>query len=267
MRKLIFKRKYKKTFYVGLIMVSLSVLFAAIGAFWTPYDTTEMHLSLKNAAPSLSHIMGCDNLGRDVMSRVMSAGSLSFFVAILVTLTGLFFGTIIGCMTGYYGGAIDSIIMRINDTVFAFPSVLLAILIVGVVGNGKYNLVLALGISFIPSFVRIARGEMIRERGSDYVKNLKLMGARDFHIIFIDILPNMKTALVSATLIGFQNAVLAEAGMSYLGLGISAPDVSLGRMLYEAQSYLVFAPHMAIAPGIAILFLTLGLGFVSHGIT
>lgn len=267
MKKLFFKREYRKSFYVGLIMVTIVLLLALIGTFWTPYDGNAVSALLKNKAPSLAHPFGTDNLGRDVLSRVMSGTSLSFLIAFTVTFIGAGIGTVVGSITGYFGGAVDAVIMRINDCLAAFPNVLLALVVIAVVGNGKYNLILALGIVFIPSFVRIARGEMLKQKELDYVKNLRLMGAGDLQIIFLDILPNMKTALFSAILIGFQNAVLSEAGMSYLGLGVTPPDASLGRMLYEAQSYLVFAPWSALAPGMAVLFFTLGLGLISHGIT
>ena len=141
---------------------------------------------------------------------------------------------------------------------------LLAIVFVAVVGPGKYNLILALGITFIPSFARVVRGEVLVQKQLDYVRNAKLMGAGDMRILLFHILPNIKTALSTALLVGFQNAVLSEAGMSYLGLGVTQPDPSLGRMLSEAQSYLWSAPWYALAPGLTILALTLGIGLIGR---
>jgi peptide/nickel transport system permease protein len=258
--------KYAKSFRAGIIMVAVILVFAIIGLCWTPYDVNEMSYIAKNSAPSLSHPFGTDNFGRDVLSRVMQGASLSFLIAVAVVGTGAVIGTVIGALTGYFGGIVDTVLMRVNDALSAFPSVLLALVIIAVIGNGKYNLILALGIVFIPSYVRVVRGEVLKQKELDYVKNMKLMGASDLHIIFADILPNIRTALTASILIGFQNAVLAEAGMSYLGLGVTPPDPSLGRMLSEAQSCLIYAPWYAIAPGLTILFLTLGLGFVSHGL-
>ena len=259
-------KMHTKSYRAGLIMVAVILLLAVVGLFWTPYDVNEMSYSLKNSAPSLLHPFGTDNFGRDILSRVMQGASLSFLIAIAVVGTGTVVGTFIGALTGYFGGVVDAVLMRVNDALSAFPNVLLALVIIAVIGNGKYNLILALGIVFIPSYVRVVRGEVLKQKELDYVKNMKLMGASDLHIIFIDILPNIKTALTASVLIGFQNAVLSEAGMSYLGLGVTPPDPSLGRMLSEAQSSLIFAPWYAIAPGVTILFLTLGLGFISHGL-
>ncbi|MCR5584152.1 MAG: ABC transporter permease [Lachnospiraceae bacterium] len=258
--------KYSKSFKAGLILVTLILLLALVGLFWTPYDVNEMSFMLKNKAPSLLHPFGTDNFGRDILSRVMQGASLSFLIAVAVVGTGTVVGTVIGALTGYFGGVVDAVLMRVNDALSAFPGVLMALVIIAVIGNGKYNLILALGIVFVPSYVRVVRGEVLKQKELDYVKNMKLMGASDLHIIFIDILPNIKTALTASVLIGFQNAVLSEAGMSYLGLGVTPPDPSLGRMLSEAQSCLIYAPWYAIAPGLTILFLTLGLGFVSHGL-
>jgi len=246
-------------------MVALVVVLAIVGLFWTPYDVNAMDYTLKNNAPSLLHPFGTDNFGRDILSRVMQGASTSFVISFFIVGIGAITGTVIGALTGYFGGVADAVLMRVNDALAAFPSVLIALVIVAVLGNGKVNLVIALGIAFIPSFVRVVRGEMLVQKELDYVKNLKLMKAGSFRIIFIDILPNMSTVLKSSILIGFQNAVLSEAGMSYLGLGVTPPDPSLGRMLSEAQSYLIFAPWYAIAPGVMILMLTLGLGFISHG--
>lgn len=258
--------KYIRSYRIGIVLVVLILLLALVGLFWTPYDPNGMSYSLKNNAPSLLHPFGTDNFGRDILSRVMQGASLSFMIAVAVVGTGAVIGTVVGALTGYFGGVADAVLMRVNDALSAFPGVLMALVIIAMIGNGKYNLILALGIVFVPSYVRVVRGEVLKQKELDYVKNMKLMGASDLHIIFVDILPNIKTALTASILIGFQNAVLSEAGMSYLGLGVTPPDPSLGRMLSEAQSCLIYAPWYAVAPGLTILFLTLGLGFVSHGL-
>ena len=157
----------------------------------------------KLAAPSLQHIMGCDNFGRDIFSRVLEGMGNTFVIAILTVLIGVFFGILIGAFTGYFGGWLDEVLMRINDVVFAFPSILLALIFISLFGPGKYNVVLALGIAFIPSFARIVRGEFIKYRDMDYIKSAHLAGVGNLRIMFVHILPNAVTVLLSSVMIGY----------------------------------------------------------------
>ena len=156
--------------------------------------------------------------------------------------------------------------MRVNDAAAAFSSVLLALVMISLWGSGTYKVMLALGIAFIPSFARIVRGEFMRLRESDYVISARLIGVKTPRILFVHILPNILPALLSALAIGFNNAVLAEAGMSYLGIGVQPPDASLGRMLSEAQTYLSGAPWCAVFPGVFLVLLVLGVGLLGEGI-
>jgi len=183
---------------------------------------------------------------------------------LLTVAIGAFFGTLVGAFTGYYGGWLDEILMRINDGVASFPSILLALIVVSLIGPGKYNVIIALGIIFIPSFARVVRSEYITLKERDFVKNAKLMGASDLRIMFVHILPNTKAILLSSLTIGFNNAVLAEAGMSYLQLGVQPPDPSLGRMLSEAQSYMFMSPWCAIFPGIMIVLSVIGFSLINE---
>ena len=236
---------------IGLFITAFFLIFAAIGQFWTPYSTTAMDSMSVNLPPSAAHLMGTDNFGRDIFSTVA---------------IGFLFGTLIGALTGYYSGWIDNVIMRVNDMILSFPSILLALMIISLVGSGKYNIILALGILFIPSFARIVRSEVIRYRELDFVKSARIMGASDLRIIFFHILPNARVSMLTAATIGFNNAVLAEASMSYLGLGVQPPDPSLGRMLSEAQSYLLNAPWYPIAPGVTIILIIWGFSMISEGL-
>ena len=179
---------------------------------------------------------------------------------------GTVFGVIIGAFTGYFGGILDEVLMRINDVLFAFPSILLALVFVTLLGGGTWNVIIALGIAFIPSFARIVRGEFIRCKNMDYVRSAKLAGAGNLRIMFVHILPNTVPVLLSAIMIGFNNAVLAEAGMSYLGIGVQPPQSSLGRMLSEAQTYLFSAPGFALFPGIFLIMLVLGFSLLGEGL-
>ena len=251
---------------IGLILTGIVLAMVIVGVFWTPYDPLEMSLTLKSKAPSLSHVFGTDNYGRDIFSRIMSGTGTTFFVAISTVLIGTFFGTIIGLVSGYFGGWFDEIVMRINDMLTAFPSILLALIFVSLIGPGKYNIILALGILFIPSFARIVRSEMIRLKELNFVKSARLIGAGRLRVIFVHIMPNTYKTLLTAAAVGFNNAILAEAGMSYLGLGVQPPEASLGRMLLEAQSYLFIAPWYAVFPGLMIVVIVLGFSLISEGL-
>lgn len=244
-------------------MVGIVLLILLIGIIHTPYDPNGMDSTLKNLAPSFPHLLGTDNFGRDILSRVMEGGKITFLVALSTVVIGAGVGTLVGAITGYYGGILDEILMRINDAVASFPSILLALVLVSIVSTGKYNLIIALGIVFIPSFARIVRSEFISLKEMDFVKNARLMGAGNLRIMFVHILPNAKGILKTAITIGFNNAVLAEASMSYLGLGVQPPESSLGRMLSEAQPYLFTAPWYALAPGFMIAFTVLGFSLLT----
>lgn len=259
------KQKVNYSLIIGYMLIFLVVVMALVGLFYTPYPANEMNALEKNQPPSFSHLFGTDQFGRDIFSRVLEGASTSFFIAVSVVLIGALVGGFLGAVTAYYGGMLDAVIMRVTDVLAAFPSVLLAICFVAVIGAGTYNLIVALGIVFIPSFARVVRSEVLVQKELDYVKNAKLMGAGNLRILVFHILPNISPVLRTSLLVGFQNAVLSEAGMSYLGLGVTQPDPSLGRMLSEAQGYLWNAPWYALAPGLTILALTLGIGLVSKG--
>lgn len=261
-------RKKKKNYNLiaGGILTGMMLLLIAAGIFYTPYNPNAMDPASKFAGISWKHLMGCDNFGRDVFSRVLQGSRTTLFVALCTVFIGTVCGVILGAVTGYYGGIVDEILMRINDAVFAFPSLLLALVFISILGPGKNNVIAALGVAFIPSFARIVRGEFLKYRNMDYVKSAKLQGAGDLRIMFVHILPNAMPVLLSAIMIGFNNAVLAEAGMSYLGIGVQPPEASLGRMLSEAQSYLFTAPAYAVFPGVVIIWMVLGFSLLGEGI-
>ena len=250
----------------GLILTGFLTAFIVLGFFWTPYNPTAME-SQKFLAPSLQHLMGTDNFGRDIFSRVLKGAGTTFAIAVATVAIGAVCGTVVGALTGYFGGVVDDILMRINDALTAFPSILLALVIISMVGPGnKYNVVLALGAVFIPSFARVTRTAFAGLRDVNYVKSARLMGASNSRILWVHILPNTMNVLLPAITIGFNNAVLAEASMSYLGIGVTPPDASLGYMLSEAQSMLTRAPWYAISTGLTIILLVFGVGLIGEGL-
>ena len=250
----------------GLILTGFLTVFIVLGFFWTPYDPTAME-SQKFLPPSLQHLMGTDTFGRDIFSRVLKGAGTTFAIAVATVAIGAVCGTVVGALTGYFGGVVDDILMRVNDALTAFPSILLALVIISMVGPGsKYNVVLALGAVFIPSFARVTRTAFAGLRDVNYVKSARLMGASNSRILWVHILPNTMNVLLPAITIGFNNAVLAEASMSYLGIGVTPPDASLGYMLSEAQSMLTRAPWYAISTGLTIILLVFGVGLIGEGL-
>ena len=259
------KTKGNPFLYIGGTISALVVAMIVMGYFWTPYDPTAM-VSKKFLAPSWQHLLGTDNFGRDIFSRVLDGAGTTLFIAVCVVVIGCVAGIIIGSLCGYYGGLPDVILTRVCDSITAFPSFLLALVIVTITGSGTYNIILALGILFIPSFARIVRGEFARCRELNYIKSAKLMGAKNFRIMFAHVLPNTFSVLLSAVTIGFNNAVLSEASMSFLGIGIQPPDASLGSMLSDSQTYLRSAPWYALGTGAVIILLILGFSLLSEGL-
>ena len=258
----------KRNWYltVGLVLFALMLAYTVLGFFWTPHQPDKLSGSTKYAAPSLSHLFGCDHLGRDVFSRALDGAGTTLVIALAVLAVGFVFGLTIGALCGYYGGVVDAVVMRVCDAITAFPSILLAMVVIAVIGTGTYNVVAALGILFIPSFARLVRGEFIKYRDRDFVQAARLTGVSDFRIIFVHILPNTWPVLLSGLTIGFNNAVLSEASMSYLSIGVGPGDASLGRMLSEAQGYLFTAPWCTVFPALVVVLLILGVGMIGEGI-
>lgn len=251
----------------GLLLTGLLAALILLGCFWTPYDPTAMAVGPKFEGPTLAHLMGTDNFGRDIFSRVLKGAGTTFAIAASAVAMGAVCGTAVGALTGYFGGVVDETLMRLNDALTAFPSILLALVVISILGPGsKYNVVLALGIVFIPSFARVTRTAFAALRDVNYVKSVRLMGAGSGRILLVHILPNTMQVLLPAVTIGFNNAVLAEASMSYLGIGVTPPDASLGYMLSEAQSMFAMAPWYALGTGLTIILLVFGVGLIGEGL-
>ncbi|WP_029322234.1 ABC transporter permease [Butyrivibrio sp. AE3004] len=251
---------------MGIILTGFVLLMVFVGIFYTPYSPTKMDSSAKLQGFSLKHLMGTDNMGRDVFSRVLYGSRITLAIATFTILIGAGAGTVIGALTGYFGGLADEITMRIIDAMLAFPSILLSLVFVSLFGTGTYQVAVALGISFIPSFARIVRSEFLRCRNMDYVEVARLQGVSPFRIIFVHIMPNTVGVLLSSVMIGFNNAVLAEAGLSFLGIGAQPPYASLGNMLSDAQGYLFNSPGYVMSIGLVIVVMVLGFSFLGEGI-
>ncbi len=252
-------------FYIGLILTSAIALMALTGCVYTPFGPEEVDGTAKFLSPGLKHLFGTDNLGRDVFSRCMKGVGTTMLISLSVVGIGLFFGIIVGAFTGYFGGIVDEILMRINDVMASFPNIFLALVFVSIFESSEKNVIIVLGILFIPGFARVVRGEYKKEREKEYVKSMRLYGAGHIRIMFVHILPNIRHSLVSSAAIGINNAILAEAGLSYLGVGVQPPVPSLGRMLSEGQTYIYIAPWNCIFPGGMIVLAVMGISLISEG--
>lgn len=260
------KKQWNGYLCCGLVLTGLLAALILLGMFWTPYDPQEMAVGPKLAAPSLAHWMGTDKFGRDIFSRVLQGAGTTLTIALATVLIGAVCGTAVGALTGYFGGLADELLMRLNDALTAFPSILLALVVISMLGPGKKrNVILALGLVFIPSFARITRTAFASLRDANYVKSARLMGASPARIMLVHILPNTLNVLLPALTIGFNNAVLAEASMSFLCIGVTPPDASLGYMLSEAQGMLN-APWYVIGTGLTLVFMVFGVGLLGEGL-
>ena len=251
----------------GLALTGALAALILLSFFWTPYDPNAMAAGPKFDAPSLAHWMGTDNFGRDIFSRVLQGAGSTVSIALATLGIGAVCGSLVGALTGYFGGPADEILMRLNDALTAFPSILLALVVISVLEPGKKsNVIIALGLVFIPSFARVSRTAFASLRDVNYIKSARLMGASSARILAVHMLPNTAPVLLPALTIGFNNAVLAEASMSFLGIGVASRGASLGYMLSEAQGMLFAAPWYAAGTGLIIVLLVFSVGLLGEGL-
>ena len=261
------KRRMNGYLLAGLIVTGLMAALILVGLVWTPYDPDALLAGPKLEGPSLAHWLGTDSFGRDIFSRVLQGAGTTFLIALSTVAIGAVCGTMLGAVTGYFGGIVDDALMRLGDVLTAFPSILLALVVISLLGPGKTgNVILALGLVFIPSFARMARGTYAGLREVNYVKSARLMGASSGRILWRHILPNTWSVLLPALTIGFNNAVLAEASMSYLCIGVTPPDASLGYMLSESQGMFLSAPWYALGTGLILVWMIFGVGLIGEGL-
>lgn len=257
---------HNKNFILGLCMVGLMTFVMLVGFFYLPYDPDAMSTEQKLQFFSRSHPLGTDQFGRDVLSRIMEGTRVSFLVGALTVAFGLLVGGGIGALAGYYGGKIDEVIMKLIDTQMAFPGILLALMLIAVFGTGLQNMVLALGIMSIPRFARISRSGFLKYRDAEFIKAARARGAGDGRILFLHILPNVAPELIVTCSLGFAGAVMSEAGLSYLGLGIQPPAPSFGKMLSEAQASILQAGWYVLVPAAAITLLVMGFNLIGDAL-
>jgi len=261
-----------KTAVAGLLVITLFVLTAILAPFLSPHNPVEASLYDQIIPPiweeggTWNNILGTDDLGRDILSRLVYGARVSLFVALATVGIAVFFGSFLGAISGYYKGFLDNIIMRFMDILLAFPHILLAIVIMAYLGPGLTNAMIAIGIIYIPRFARIVRASVLEECEKDYVTASRSVGARDWRIIFVAILPNCLAPLIVQTTLGFASAILDAAALGFLGLGAQPPTPEWGAMIAMGRSHILRAWWVMTFPGIAILFAVLGFNLFGDGL-
>ena len=255
------------TLIIGAILAGMALLASAVSFVWVPYDITQMDIAGKLQGPSGTHWLGTDHFGRDILSMVMLGARTSIAVALVAVGIGIAIGVPLGLIAAANkGGWLDEIIMRGNDLIFAFPSLVIAILITAAYGPSAINAIIAIGIFNIPVFARVTRGGAMPIWTLDYIRAAQVSGKGKARISIEHILPNIANLLIVQGTIQFSLGILAEAGLAYVGLGAQPPVPSWGRMLADAQTFVTLAPHVAVIPGLAIFLTVLGLNLLGDGL-
>ena len=253
-------------FLFGAMLIFFVVTAAIVSIFWTPHSHSEMNISMKFADPSSLHWLGTDQLGRDVVSQLMVAAQNSVQVALIAVFIGGAIGTFLGLIASAIGGLVEDLIMRLADLGFAFPALLFAIMLAAALGPSLNNAIMAIAFINIPIFTRVSRGSANQIWQREYVSAAKAAGLTKFRISLDHILPNIMAPIIVQATIEFAVAILAEAALSYLGLGAQPPQPSWGRMLSEAQTLMYLAPELAIYPGVCIIVSVIGFGLLGDGL-
>ncbi|MDR1704892.1 MAG: ABC transporter permease subunit [Clostridiales bacterium] len=263
-----FLRKFwrRKTAIIALIFILMMFFIAVFGASLAPYDPKTYEYSNTLQPPSSAHLFGTDEFGRDIYSRILAGARLSLSVSLSAVTFSAVFGTVLGLISGYIGGLFDNIVMRVCDTMFAFPDIILAIAIVAILGPGLQNVIIAVAVFGIPSFARIMRGAMLALKQSLYVEAARSIGVKSSRIIFVHIFPGAFSTMLVNYSMRIGTAILAAASLSFLGLGAKPTDDEWGAMLSVGRNYLGTAPHAVLFPGLVIMLTVLAFNLLGDGL-
>jgi peptide/nickel transport system permease protein len=250
----------------GIIIVVLVVIVAVLAPAIERYDPLQQNIAERLRRPDLEHVFGTDYMGRDVWARIVHGARVALLVGLIAVGIGIGVGTPIGAISGYYRGKVDEVIMRIMDSLLAFPPILMALVVVTILGPSLFNTMIAIGVVYVPRFARVIRGSVLAEREKEYVEAAKMVGESSLSILFRQILPNSLSPLIVQATVFIAYAILTEAALSFLGLGIQPPNPSWGSMLNEAKGFIESDPHLAIVPGLAISITVLGFNLFGDGL-
>jgi peptide/nickel transport system permease protein len=250
----------------GAVIVGLAVLAAVVGPWLVPFDPSAQELALRLEGPSRLHWLGLDELGRDILARVMSGARVSMFVGLVVVSVSASIGALMGALAGYYGGLVDEVIGRVIDILLAFPGLLLAIALVAVLGPSLTNVALALSLIGWVGYARVVRAQVLQAREFEYVAAARAIGAATPRILVRHVLPAALPALTVQATLGIGGAILSEAALSFLGLGVQPPTPSWGAMLNYGRAHILDAPHLTVFPGLAIALVVLGLNLLGDSL-
>lgn len=250
----------------GLVIVLVLIGTALFADVISIYNPNSMILENRLDPPSGTHLLGLDEFGRDILSRIIYGSRISLQVGIVVVSISALIGSLLGAISGYYGGKIDTIVMRVVDLLLAFPGLILAIAIMAAIGQSLFNIMFALGLLGWTRYARVVRGQTLSLREMEYVEAARAAGASSLRIIFSHILPNCLAPITVLATLGMASAIMAESALSFLGLGVSPPTPSWGSMLTLGRKYLRSAPHVAVFPGIAIMITVLGFNLLGDGL-
>ncbi len=257
--------KRNKAAVIGLILMLILVLIAIFADLLAPYDVREQDIRHRYSPPEPKHILGTDDLGRDVLSRIILGSRVSLFVGVSSVFFSMCIGVVLGMLAGYKGGHIDNFITRIIDTLMSFPSLLLGILVVSALGPWLQNAIIAIALAFIPRFARVARGPTLALREQEFILACRAAGARDMRIISIHILPNLVGEIVVMASLWIATAIIIESSLSFLGLGVQPPTPSWGMMIKKGVDEILITPWLAVFPGIAISMAVLAFNLIGDG--
>lgn len=251
---------------IGAILFAILVIMSAFAPLFTHYGVNEMDLNAMFATPSLAHLFGTDQMGRDIFTRILYGGRYSLSLGILAALFGAMVGVVIGSIAGFFGGKVEMIIMRLLDVWSALPGILLCILISAALGSGFVNTIIALAVGSIPNYARMIRGQILQERSKEYLEAAEEMNCSNFSIMFRHLLPNVISPIIVQTTMSIGQTITQAATLSYIGLGVQPPTPEWGAMLSDARAHILKYPHMIIFPGLFIMLIVLAINLVGDGL-